>query len=119
MQTTVFAKVPSPDIERLRAAIGAMVKKIQDYVPGYQMLVEPTLEGGRIIVTVKVQGLGDYLPKFAGNLDIINCAAIAAAEEYAQEWARRNELCGADGSESLGGGDALNAESIDQRSDPA
>jgi len=72
-------------MSRLRAAAGEMVRNIQKYVPGYQVLVEPTLENGRIIVTVKVQGLGDYLPKYAGNLDIINCAAIAAAEEYAKE----------------------------------
>ncbi len=85
MQTTVFAKVANPDIDRLRGAIDAMVKNIQTYVPGYQMVVEPTLEGGRVLVTVKVQGLGDYLPRYAGNLDIINCAAIAAAEEFARE----------------------------------
>lgn len=85
MQTTVFAKVALPDMSRLRAAAGEMVRNIQKYVPGYRVLVEPTLENGRIIVTVKVQGLGDYLPKYAGNLDIINCAAIAAAEEYAKE----------------------------------
>ncbi|MNI73808.1 Acetaldehyde dehydrogenase [compost metagenome] len=34
---------------------------------------------------VKVKGLGDYLPAYAGNLDIINCAAIAAAEEYSKK----------------------------------
>ena len=84
MQTTVFAKVAHPDIERLRTAVNKMVADIQKYVPGYQIVVEPTLEGGRILITVKVQGLGDYLPKYAGNLDIINCAAIAAAEEYAR-----------------------------------
>ena len=85
MQTTVFAKVANPNIAKLREAIDGMVKKIQAYVPGYQMVVEPTMEGGRILVTVKVQGLGDYLPRYAGNLDIINCAAIAAAEEFARE----------------------------------
>jgi acetaldehyde dehydrogenase (acetylating) len=37
------------------------------------------------VVMVKAQGLGDYLPKYAGNLDIINCAAIAVAEEYAKK----------------------------------
>lgn len=84
MQTTVFAKVAHPDIERLRTAVDSMIARIQEYVPGYQLVVEPTVEGGRIIITVKVQGLGDYLPKYAGNLDIINCAAIAAAEEYAR-----------------------------------
>jgi acetaldehyde dehydrogenase (acetylating) len=92
MQTTVFAKVASPDIKRLQAAIGKMVTNIQQYVPGYQMLVEPTLEGGRIVVTVKVQGRGDYLPKYAGNLDIINCAAIAAAEECAKEWVEKARM---------------------------
>ena len=85
MQTTVFAQVGTPDIARLRTAVAGMVETIQKYVPGYQMVVEPTWEGGRIIITVKVQGAGDYLPKYAGNLDIINCAAIAAAEEYAKE----------------------------------
>jgi acetaldehyde dehydrogenase (acetylating) len=88
MQTTVFAQVGTPNIERLRTAVAEMVETIQKYVPGYQMVVEPTLEGGRIIITVKVQGAGDYLPKYAGNLDIINCAAIAAAEEYAKEYAK-------------------------------
>ena len=41
-------------------------------------------ENGRIVTMVKVEGLGDYLPEYAGNLDIINCAAIAMAEEYAK-----------------------------------
>lgn len=85
MQTTIFAKVKEPDIERLEPAIDSMAKRIQEYVPGYQLIVPPVLENDRIVVMVKVQGLGDYLPKYAGNLDIINCAAIAMAEEYARE----------------------------------
>lgn len=89
MQTTVFAQVAVPDIDRLRTAVDAMVKNIQRYVPGYQIVVAPTLEGGRIIITVKVRGLGDYLPSYAGNLDIINCAAIAAAEEFAKKRSRQ------------------------------
>jgi acetaldehyde dehydrogenase len=48
------------------------------------LLVPPIYENNRIVVMVKAQGLGDYLPKYAGNLDIINCAAIAVAEEYAK-----------------------------------
>jgi len=44
-------------------------------------------ENGRIVVMVKVRGLGDYLPEYAGNLDIINCVAIAVAEEYAKQGA--------------------------------
>jgi acetaldehyde dehydrogenase (acetylating) len=85
MQTTVFAKVNNPDIEKLKPAIDIIVRRIQKYVPGYQLIVPPVLENNRIVIMVKVQGLGDYLPRYAGNLDIINCAAIAMAEEYARE----------------------------------
>ena len=85
MQTTVFAKVNNPEIEKLKPAIDIMVRRIQKYVPGYQLIVPPVLENNRIVIMVKVQGLGDYLPRYAGNLDIINCAAIAMAEEYARE----------------------------------
>lgn len=84
MQTTIFAKVEQPDMTALQSAIDAIVEKIQTYVPGYSLLVPPIYENGRIVVMVKVQGLGDYLPKFAGNLDIINCAAIAVAEKFSK-----------------------------------
>jgi len=85
MQTTIFAKVKNPDIKALTEAVNNMVAKINTYVPGYQLLVSPIYENNRIVVMVKAQGLGDYLPKYAGNLDIINCAAIAVAEEYAKK----------------------------------
>lgn len=84
MQTTVFAKVKHLDLERLRPLVEKMVRRIQAYVPGYQLAVAPILENGRAVITVKVQGRGDYLPRYAGNLDIINCAAIAMAEAYAR-----------------------------------
>jgi acetaldehyde dehydrogenase len=84
MQTTIFAKVETSYLEKLTKAIQEMVKIIKGYVPGYDLLVAPTFENGRIIITIKVEGLGDYLPKYAGNLDIINCAAIAVAEKKAE-----------------------------------
>lgn len=84
MQTTILAQVKSVDLAQLQESISTMVHKVQEYVPGYHLLVGPILENGRIVVTVRVSGLGDYLPKYAGNLDIINCAAIAAAEHYAK-----------------------------------
>ncbi|NCD70752.1 acetaldehyde dehydrogenase (acetylating) [Mucilaginibacter agri] len=85
MQTTIFAKVKNPNIKALTEAVNQMVQKINSYVPGYNLLVSPIYENERIVVMVKAQGLGDYLPKYAGNLDIINCAAIAVAEEYAKK----------------------------------
>ena len=84
MQTTVLAQISEPSLEKIYASISEMISKVQQYVPGYQLVVGPVYENGRIVVTIKVRGLGDYLPKYAGNLDIINCAAIAAAEHYAQ-----------------------------------
>jgi len=88
MQTTIFAKVAEPRLDRLVAFLPGIVAKIQAYVPGYEVIVGPVLESGRIVVMVRVKGLGDYLPSYAGNLDIINCAAIAAAEEYARHGSR-------------------------------
>lgn len=84
MQTTVMAKIATPDLPRTKAAVAAMVEVIRQYVPGYQLVVEPMVEGGRLVAMVRVDGLGDYLPRYAGNLDIINCAAIAFAEAVAR-----------------------------------
>lgn len=89
MQTTLMARVSRPDIERFRVALDEIVKTIRAYVPGYDVLVGPTIENGRIFVMVRVRGLGDHLPPYAGNLDIINCAAIIAAESFAAH-ARRS-----------------------------
>lgn len=83
MQTTIFAKVANPDIPRLTEVLSGLVDKVRKYVPGYEIILGPIVENGRIVVMARVRGLGDYLPAYAGNLDIINCAAIAMAEEYA------------------------------------
>jgi len=48
------------------------------------MVMMPVInEDGILILSVRVKGAGDYLPKYAGNLDIINCAAIRVAERIA------------------------------------
>ncbi|NTW28739.1 MAG: acetaldehyde dehydrogenase (acetylating) [Coriobacteriia bacterium] len=84
MQVSVLALVREPNLERLGAEIDAIVKRIQTYVPGYALIVPPMLENGRLFMMVGVRGRGDYLPAYAGNLDIINCAAIAVAEGHAR-----------------------------------
>ena len=83
MQTTVMAKITNPDLDRTRAAVAEMVARIKSYIPGYQLILEPMIESGRLVLMVRVDGLGDYLPRYAGNLDIINCAAMAFAEACA------------------------------------
>ncbi|MBN1788063.1 MAG: acetaldehyde dehydrogenase (acetylating) [Sedimentisphaerales bacterium] len=85
MQATISAKMKKPDIEKIRDAVSRMEKKIQSYVPGYTIIVPPVYENNRVVIMVRVRGLGDYLPSYAGNLDIINCAAIATAEMYADQ----------------------------------
>ena len=84
MQTTIFAKVKNPDIPKLSKFFLRQVENIRKYVPGYEIILGPLLENGRIVVMARVRGLGDYLPSYAGNLDIINCAAINMAEAYAR-----------------------------------
>jgi acetaldehyde dehydrogenase (acetylating) len=85
MQTTVYAKVSNPNLGAIRDSVNEMMKRIMAYVPGYQLIVPPTVEDGKITTTVKVLGNGDYLPRYAGNLDIINCAAIGIAETIARQ----------------------------------
>lgn len=84
MQTTVLAKVAEPNIPALTDFFNEVAARIRQYVPGYETLVGPTIENNRIVIMIRVTGLGDYLPAYAGNLDIINCAAVAMAEEYAK-----------------------------------
>ena len=85
MQTTIFAKTDHLDIKALNKELNPIITDIKKYVPGYDMILEPTYENGRASIMIRVIGLGDYLPEYAGNLDIINCAAIAMAEEFAQK----------------------------------
>jgi acetaldehyde dehydrogenase len=90
MQATIFAKVKNPDILKLSAMLKGLIEKVREYVPGYEIILGPIVENDRIVVMVRVRGLGDYLPAYAGNLDIINCAAITMAEEYARAIRNKN-----------------------------
>lgn len=85
MHNTVFMMIDNPDIGNIRACVAEMVEKVRQYVPGYKLILEPTFENGRVTMMVQVDGLGDFLPVYAGNLDIMTCAAIAVAEQYAQQ----------------------------------
>ncbi len=84
MRNTIYALINDPNMKLIQEKVDAMVRRIRDYVPGYQLIVPPVYQNGRLTITVEVLGKGDYLPKYAGNLDIITCAAQKAAEEYAK-----------------------------------
>lgn len=84
MRNTIYTRVRKPDFGAIRASIDAMVADVRTYVPGYRFLVEPILEDDTLTTVIEVEGLGDFLPKYSGNLDIINAAAVSVAERFAQ-----------------------------------
>jgi len=74
-----------PDKERITASIHAMIAEVQKYVPGYRLVNPLVFDGRRVSIFLEVEGLGDYLPKYAGNLDIMTAAAARTAEMFAEE----------------------------------
>lgn len=74
-----------PDQKRIIASILEMITEVQKYVPGYRLVNGPVFDGNRVSVFMEVTGLGDYLPIYAGNLDIMTAAAARTAEMFAEE----------------------------------
>ncbi len=74
----------TPNEEKITESIKAMVAEVQRYVPGYRLKQNPVFDGKRVSVFLEVAGLGDYLPKYAGNLDIMTAAALRTGEMFAQ-----------------------------------
>lgn len=93
MTNTIYVTIKdtSVSLETISESINEIVKEIQRYVPGYKLRVPPILEGDKVTVGVEVEGQGDFLPTYSGNLDIINAAAIQAAEQIAQEFLKGEE----------------------------
>ena len=75
----------APDAERITASVLEMIAEVQKYVPGYRLVNGPAFDGKRVSVFLEVAGLGDYLPRYAGNLDIMTAAAARTAEMFAEE----------------------------------
>lgn len=94
MRDTIFCAIPEDaDRDAIAQSIRDVVAEVQTYVPGYRLLNEPQFDdpsmnsGGQALVTtfIEVEGAGDYLPPYAGNLDIMTAAATKVGEEIARE----------------------------------
>lgn len=69
---------------RVDSSIRDMVTHVQSFVPGYHLNRDPIFKDNLVSISIEVEGLGDYLPVYAGNLDIMTAAATKFGEEYAK-----------------------------------
>lgn len=76
MQTTMFLEVKNANLTKIDQEISKKIEELRKYIPYYELMMNPTINEDVLVLSVKVKGSGDYLPEYAGNLDIINCAAI-------------------------------------------
>ncbi|AOZ15186.1 acetaldehyde dehydrogenase (acetylating) [Pseudomonas lundensis] len=74
-----------PDQAAISQAIAQMITQVQQYVPGYKLVNGPVFDGNRVSIFMEVEGLGDFLPTYAGNLDIMTAAAARTAEMFAEQ----------------------------------
>ena len=86
MRNTIYCMTDDePDQKRITESLMEMIGKVEQYVPGYKLVNGPVFEGNKVGVFMEVAGLGDYLPTYAGNLDIMTAAACRTAEMYAEK----------------------------------
>lgn len=87
MRDTIYCDIPeatTADHDGIIASIQDMVADIQRFVPGYQLNRSPIFRDGMVSISIQVEGLGDFLPKYSGNLDIMTAAATEVGEEIAR-----------------------------------
>jgi acetaldehyde dehydrogenase len=85
MRNTVYAELAGVDAQAAVNAVEQVVDEVAAYVPGCHLTGPPIVDDGLVTVLLEVEGSGDYLPRYAGNLDIMTCAAVRVAESYARE----------------------------------
>ncbi len=87
MRDTVYTLVEEGKMDEaaIRKSIDEMAEVVQSYVPGYRLRTEPIFEGNKVTIFLEVEGAGDYLPKYAGNLDIMTSAGVKIAEAFAKK----------------------------------
>jgi acetaldehyde dehydrogenase len=96
MRDTIFCSLePDANFDAIERSIYDVVEQVQTYVPGYRLRLAPQFDAdfdkkgrGRVAIFIEVEGAGDYLPPYSGNLDIMTAAATKVGEEMAQQMTR-------------------------------
>jgi len=91
MRDTIFCQIPDDaDHDAIEASVDDVVSQVQQYVPGYRLRQRPQFDPAtdrgpaRVAIFIEVEGAGDYLPPYSGNLDIMTAAATKVGEEMAR-----------------------------------
>ena len=84
MANSIIVEVENPNEKEIRKSVESMVKDVQKYVPGYELRVPTIVDDNKVTTIIQVEGAGDFLPKYSGNLDIMTAAAVAVGEYLAQ-----------------------------------
>lgn len=85
MRDTVYVRFAAgASHEEITASIRRMVREMQQYVPGYRLRADPLYDDDQVTVMLEVEGAGDFLPRYSGNLDIMTAAAVRVGEETAR-----------------------------------
>ncbi len=92
MRDTIFCSIPADaDTNKISDSITDVAAEVRTYVPGYRLTAEPQFDPpepgqttGRVAIFIEVEGAGDFLPPYSGNLDIMTAAATKVGEEIAK-----------------------------------
>jgi acetaldehyde dehydrogenase len=92
MRNTIYTLVDHVDKDKIVNSITNMIERVQEYVPGYRLRLGPIFEDDRVTTMIEVEGAGDFLPAYAGNLDIETAAAVAIGERVAKKMIDAGEV---------------------------
>jgi acetaldehyde dehydrogenase len=85
MRDTAMCEIdPAADHDDITASIREMAAEVQTYVPGYRLKADPQFDGGRVTILLEVEGAGDFLEPYSGNLDIMTAAAARVGDQIAR-----------------------------------
>lgn len=84
MTNTIYMIVDNPNMDKIEKIVKEQEQELQKYIPEYQIIVGPLYKNNILTIIINVEGSGDYLEKYSGNLDIITCASVKMADMFAQ-----------------------------------